>query len=43
MFVDVQCDADTTVSLVFIMKMKDIGRYKGCWMTACLKKIEPAA
>lgn len=38
-FVNVQCDADTAMKLMFIMKMKEIGKNKGCWMTLCLKKV----
>jgi hypothetical protein len=31
---------DTTVTLQFIMKVKDIGRNKGRWMTKTLKRID---
>lgn len=30
----------SSIILLFIMKLKDIGRTKGCWKTACLKIIE---
>lgn len=36
-FVTVTSMQDEEFKLMFIMKIKDIGSKKGCWMTACLK------
>lgn len=36
----VKVNRGSDIRLLFIMKVKDIGRTKGCWKTACLKILD---
>eukprot|EP00892_Ulva_mutabilis_P009887 jgi/Ulvmu1/7270/UM035_0058.1 len=37
---EVKSHCDSTVNVMFVMKVKDVGRTKGCWKTACLTQLE---